>query len=52
LRYRLEGRRICQLLTLVWLDDMARRTVLLSQTPAAVGVCSKSVLAGEHDGIQ
>jgi hypothetical protein len=49
LRDRLKGRRICDLLPLIWFDEMAWRTVLLSQTLAAVGICRNSAPGGEDD---
>jgi len=47
LRDRLKRRRIRQLSTLVRFDEMARRTMLLSEASAVVGVCSHRGLGGE-----
>jgi hypothetical protein len=52
LRDRLKGRRVCHLLPLVWFDEMAWRTVLLSQTLAVICICRNSALGGKDDGKQ
>jgi hypothetical protein len=46
-RISAKGRRIRQLSTLVCFDEMATRTMLLSEASAVVGVCSHRGLGGE-----
>jgi len=51
LRDRLKRWRIRQLSTLVCFDEMARRTMLLSEASAVVGVCSLAAWAEKPHNI-
>ena len=45
----LEGRRVGDLLALIWFDDVAWRAVLLGLTFPIVGVGGKRALGGKDD---